>query len=309
MKNFKLYKTALLFLLIATIFISCEDVVEIELNDENIDLISVEAYLTSKANDNIWVKLVKSLPVTAAEQNPAIHNALIEISDNQNTPNTVFLVEDGNSGIYKLPENTAYNAVPGRTYRIKITTDDGVTIEGQDYLQKVEPLDSVKINLSARGDYNFLAVFINAQETPGPGHYYKWDIFINGNLMYQSEYLTFVSDELVEGNYVSDFEIFTDFYNTEDDTEQPKFNMGDTVYVEQLSISRSTYDFYFGMMNQAFSGSPFSVPPANLPGNLSTDNPKKVLGFFSARDVSEGNTIVIDSTNYMPLTPGITFQP
>ena len=93
-----------------------------------------------------------------------------------------------------------------------------------------EKLDDTQINLSARGDYEYLAVFINSQETPGEGNYYKWDIYINNELLYESEYLAFASDELVDGNYIYDFEILTDL---EDNEEDKVFHMGDTVRVEQ----------------------------------------------------------------------------
>jgi hypothetical protein len=165
----------------------------------------------------------------------------------------------------------------------------------------VETLDTVKMHLSARGNYEFMAIFINSQETPGPGHYYKWDIFKNRRLLYNSENLSFASDDLVDGNYIYDFEIFTDFTGPDEEEEDKAFQIGDTIVVEQLSISEQAYDFYIGMMNQAFSGGPFSVPPANLPSNLTSSDGRRILGLFSARDVSVGNTIVLDSSNYTPL--------
>ena len=294
-------------LLLAAVFTlllsSCEDVVQVDLNEENLDLIAVEAYLNTKSSDNVYVKLEKTLPVDQAAENPAISNAVVEISDDQAEPNTIILAEDGNTGVYRLPENTTYEAVTGRTYHLKITTPDGVVISASDYLQQVENLDTMKVNLSARGDYEFLAVFISSQETEGPGNYYKWDIYINNKLLYQSEDITFASDELVDGNYIQDFEIFTDFYADEDEEEDRVLYKGDTVYVEQLSISEATYDFYIGMSNQAFSGGPFSVPPANVPGNLSSSDGKRVLGIFSARDISQGNRVIIGDNNFTPLNP------
>ena len=226
--------------------------------------------------------------------------------DKEASPNKIVLDEIENSGIYRLPRNVIYEAVPGRTYQLNITTPDGVVITAEDYLQKGETLDSTKIHLSARGNYDFLAVFINSQETPGPGHYYKWDIFINGRLLNESQNMSFVNDELVDGNYVYDFEIYTDFGNPNDENDRNLF-LGDTVYVEQLTISRNAYEFYLGMVNQAFAGSPFSVPPANLVSNLSASDGKRVLGIFSARDVSVGNTIVIDSNNFTPLASSLMF--
>lgn len=302
MKKIYLYRAILLSLLTALIMVSCEDIVEVDLNDKDIDLFAVEAYLNTKPADNVYVKIEKTLQVDQAETNPAVSNAIVEISDDEAVPNTVILEEKGNTGVYKLPENTTYEAVPGRTYHLTITTTEGTVITASEYLQHVEKLDSTQINLSARGDYEYLAVFINSQETPGEGNYYKWDIYINNELLYKSEYLAFASDELVDGNYIYDFEILTDF---EDNEEDKIFHTGDTVRVEQLSISKATYDFYVGLMNQAFSGSPFSVPPANVPSNLISSDGKRVLGLFSTRDISVGESIVIDESNYKPLISSI----
>jgi hypothetical protein len=300
MKKLDFIKISILLLIFSAFLISCEDVIDVELNDENIDLFSVEAYINTKQNNSVFVKIEKTLPVTYAEQNPAVNNATVEISDTELSPNKVILVEDGNTGIYKLPLNSSFSAVTDRTYKLTITSPEGIVISGEDYLQKVEPLDTTKINLSARGDFEFLAIFVNSQETPGLGHYYKWNIYKNEDLLYKSEQMSFVSDELVDGNYVSDFEIFTDFV---EEDEEKVFLFGDTVYVEQLSISKYAYQFYTGMLNQAFTGSPFSVPPANVPGNFTSSDGKKVLGLFTTNDISVGNKIIIDSTNYTPLVP------
>lgn len=301
MKKINRYRIHLLTAFSLLILASCEDVVDVKLNNENIDLIAVEAYLNTKNTDNVYVKIEKTLPVDEAAVNPPINNAIVEISDNEASANSIILAEVGNSGVYRLPENTTYETVTGRTYHLNITTPDGLVITGSDYLQKVETLDTVKVNLSARGDYEFLAVFISSKETEGLGNYYKWNIYVNNKLLYKSEDMTFASDELVDGNYIQDFEIFTDFYADKDEDEDRVLYEGDTVYVEQLSISKAAYDFYTGMTNQAFTGGPFSVPPANIPGNLSSSNGKRVLGIFSARDISPGTPVIIRKNNFTPL--------
>ncbi len=282
-------------------FSSCEDVVQVTLDDSDLDLVSVEAYINTKASDNIYVKLERTLPVDQTEANPPVNGALVQLSDDLETPRVVTLKEYNSTGTYFLPQNTEYKAEPGRTYTLKITLPDGVEITASDYLREVEPLDSVKVNLSARGSYEFLAVFINAPNYPSAVQYYKWDIFVNGNMLYESQRMVIANDELVDGKYIYDFEIFTDF--AIDESDKIMF-AGDTVTVEQLSISRAAYDFYVGMINQAFTGSPFSVPPANVPGNLTSSNGKKVLGIFSARDVSKGNAVIISDDNFKPLASG-----
>lgn len=304
MTNLRFQKIFFYILILAVVMYSCEDVIEVDLNNDDLDLIAVEAYITTDITNNILVKLEKSLPIDNAEQNPPINNAIVEISDGELSSSTIQLEEFGQSGVYMLPENTYYMAVPGRTYNLKITTSDGIVITGEEYLRKGETLDTVRVQLSPLGDYEYLSVFINSQETPGKGDYYKWDIYINNRLLYGGDNLSFASDELVDGNYIYDLEIFTDWY---DDDEDKIMLMGDTVKVVQMSITRAAYDFYLGMQNQAFSGSPFSVPPANIANNLTSSDEKRVLGIFSARDVSHGNMVVIDSTNFTPMIPSVSY--
>ena len=302
MKTAQIIKGIIIILFAIVAFTSCEDVVDVKLDGEDIDLIAVEAYINTKAENNVYVKLERTLAVNQTTQNPVISNAVVQLSDNAATPNTVTLEEQGNTGIYLLPAETSYPGVTGRTYTLTITTPDGTVITGEEYLQKIETLDSVKVNLSDRGNYEYLGIYINSQETPGLGNYYKWDIYINGEFLNDGEDLAFASDELVDGNYIYDMLILLDW---EDEEEDKILHQGDTIVVEQLSISKAAYEFYWGLDDQAWAGGPFSVPPANVPSNLTSSDGKRILGLFSARDISVGNTVIIDDSNFTPLKSSI----
>nr|WP_319571370.1 DUF4249 domain-containing protein [uncultured Draconibacterium sp.] len=302
MKTAQIIKGIIIILFAIVAFTSCEDVVDVKLDGEDIDLIAVEAYINTKAENNVYVKLERTLAVNQTTQNPVISNAVVQLSDNAATPNTVTLEEQGNTGIYLLPAETSYPGVTGRTYTLTITTPDGTVITGEEYLQEIETLDSVKVNLSDRGNYEYLGIYINSQETPGLGNYYKWDIYINGEFLNDGEDLAFASDELVDGNYIYDMLILLDW---EDEEEDKILHQGDTIVVEQLSISKAAYEFYWGLDDQAWAGGPFSVPPANVPSNLTSSDGKRILGLFSARDISVGNTVIIDDSNFTPLKSSI----
>ena len=302
MKTAQIIKGIIIILFAIVAFTSCEDVVDVKLDGEDIDLIAVEAYINTKAENNVYVKLERTLAVNQTTQNPVISNAIVQLSDDAATPNTVTLEEQGNTGIYLLPAETSYPGVTGRTYTLTITTPDGTVITGEEYLQEIETLDSVKVNLSDRGNYEYLGIYINSQETPGLGNYYKWDIYINGEFLNDGEDLAFASDELVDGNYIYDMLILLDW---EDEEEDKILHQGDTIVVEQLSISKAAYEFYWGLDDQAWAGGPFSVPPANVPSNLTSSDGKRILGLFSARDISVGNTVIIDDSNFTPLKSSI----
>jgi hypothetical protein len=50
------------------------------------------------------------------------------------------------------------------------------------------------------------------------------------------------------------------------------------------------------MFNQGQTGGLFSVPPANIESNFTSSDGRKVLGVFTAHDVSNSNIVVIDET-------------
>ena len=122
MKTAQIIKGIIILLFAIVAFTACEDVVEVELNDEDIDLIAVEAYINTKAENNVYVKLERTLAVNQTAQNPVISNAVVQLSDNADSPNTVTLEEQGTTGIYMLPAGTNYPGVAGRTYTLTITT-------------------------------------------------------------------------------------------------------------------------------------------------------------------------------------------
>jgi hypothetical protein len=118
---------------------------------------------------------------------------------------------------------------------------------------------------------------------------------VNGTLLNDALTMSFASDELVDGNYVDDAEIFIDFHDPHAGVER-KLKYMDTVAVSQNSISLFAYNYYMQMQQQSQTGGLFSVPPANVQGNITSSDGKTVLGMFTAQDVSFSNTVIIDDS-------------
>jgi hypothetical protein len=279
--------------LFTTIFTSCEDVIEVKLSNEDLNLYGVEASITTK--DQPTVFLYRTLKVDQDMTYPGISGAEVVISDNATPSNQITLTESTErKGFYQVPENSYYLGVAGREYTLTIKTS-GNTLVAKDLLSKVEPIDSIQVVPSQRGEKRFLGIFTYGQETPGLGNFYKWDIYLNDSLIYNADRLAIASDEFVDGNYISKLEIFTDFHDP-NKPEDRKINLNDTITVKQTSISEFAYNFYFQMINQSSTGSLFSVPAANIKSNFTSSDGKPVLGIFTARDVSVSNKVVIDQT-------------
>jgi hypothetical protein len=286
-------KTIILLLSISVLLISCEDIIEVKLSDETVDLYAIEAKITSEDNPSVFV--YKSQRVDADDPYQGISGASVIISDNGQPKKTVTLKESQQKkGLYVPEAGTYYLGEPGKEYTLEININ-GVKIISTEMLARVEPIDSIQVRPSIRGDYMFLGILTYGNEPPELGNYYKWDIYINNKLLSQSDYLVVTGDELVNGNYISGFEIFTDFHDP-NKPEERKLNLGDTILVKQMSISKFDYSFYSQMFNQGQTGGLFSVPPANIESNFTSSDGRKVLGIFTAHDVSNSNVVVIDET-------------
>jgi hypothetical protein len=284
-------RTFAVFLISFVLFTSCEDVIDVKLNDENLNLLGVEAIITTQ--DEPTVFLYKTLKVNQDETYPGISGAVVTVSDNASPANSITLVEDQQKkGFYRVPENADYFGVAGREYTLTILSE-GITLTAKDKLTKVEPIDSIQIFPSLRGNKLFLGVFSYGKEPQGLGNFYKWDVYVNDTLIHEADRLAIASDEFVDGNYISKLEIYTDFHDT-NKPEERMLNLNDTITVKQTSISEFAYKFYLQMINQSSTGSLFSVPTANIKSNFTSTDGKPVLGLFVAKDVSVSNDVVID---------------
>ena len=281
----------LALLLFSLLFSSCEDVIEVNLSDENLNLIGVEASITTSSKPNVF--LYKTLKANKNEAYPGISGATVRISDNATPANSILLVEDPQKkGVYLTPANSNYLGVAGREYTLTIQTQ-GVTMTAKDKLAKVEKVDSIQVLPSSRGNNMFLGVFSYGWEPKGLGNFYKWDLYVNDTLVHDADRIAIASDEFVDGNYISKLEVYTDFHD-QDKPQDRLLNLNDVVYLKQTSISEFSYNFYFQMINQSSTGFLFSVPTANIKSNFTSSDGKPVLGIFSARDVSVSNKVVID---------------
>jgi hypothetical protein len=277
----------------AALMVSCEDVIDVNLNKKDLDLYAVWANITTI--DEPVVYLYKALPVTVDEPYSGVSGAVVTLSDNAVPSNSIILVESvSEKGLYLVPENQEYLGVAGREYSLTIQ-HAGVTLTGKDLLSKVAAIDSIQVHPSARGENRFLGVFTYGIETPGLGNNYKWEVYINNVSISEGDNLSIAEDEMVDGNYIYGLEILTDYYNP-DQPEDRKINENDTLFVKQKSISKFAYNYYSQIGSQGNAGFLFSVPPANVKGNITASDGKPVMGLFTANDVSFSDTLIIDSS-------------
>lgn len=283
--------TYILILVSVVFFAACEDVIEVDYGKNTEILYAVEAKITTERNP--YVYLYQSQRVDDDSPYNGVSNANVTVYETNTPSNSFTLIEHKDyRGLYGIPSEINFTGEIDKSYTVEIEVN-GIILSATEMLHRVEPIDSIQIKPSLRGDSIFLAVFTYGDEPEGIGDFYKWDIYINDSLLNEALNVVIASDELVDGNYINGFEIYTDFHDP-DEPENRMLNIGDTVQVKQTSLSEFTYDYYFQMLNQSQTGGLFSVPPANIQSNFTASDGSTVLGLFSAHDVSSSNRIIID---------------
>lgn len=275
------------------LLLSCEDVIEVKLNADDMNLYAVDAQITT--TEEPYVFLYRGLSVTKDSAYAGISGAVVKMTDNSTPAQSVTLVESPEQkGFYTVPDGVSFKGIAGREYVLQIE-HEGVTLQGRETLSAVAVIDSIQVFPSSRGEKRFLAVFTYGIETPGKGNFYKWEIWVNGVYLNDLQYMAFADDALVDGNYISGLEIMTDFHNTTK-PEERKLQLYDTVQVRQMSISPFVYSYFSQAMNQNSAGSLFSVPPANIKSNITASDAKPVLGLFRAHDIATSDAVIIDDS-------------
>jgi hypothetical protein len=285
-----IYPTLIFF---AGLMVSCQDVIDVKLNEQDIDLYAVQARITTIDQPEVYI--YKALPVNVDEPFAGVSNAIVTISDNATPSNSVELVESSTQkGLYVVAEDRKYPGIAGREYTLTIQ-HEGVILSAKDKLEKVSAIDSIQVYPSPRGENRFLGVYIFGVETPGIGNCYRWEVYVNNVSISEGGDMAIAEDAMVDGKYISGLEVFNDYHDTNVPSDR-RINENDTLYVKQSSLSNFAYNYYTQMLNQNGSGFIFGIPPANVKGNISASDGKPVLGLFSASDVSISKTIIVDST-------------
>jgi len=259
---------------------SCQDVIDLDLPSTDPQLV-VEGWLTDEPVEQ-QVRLSLSAPYFENAELPGLSGALVVLFDEQNPVDT-FLEADETAGLY----TSSFRLQAGGVYSIYILSPDGREYQSvPQLLEPVPPIDSIYAEFREESPFEDEGyyVFINTREPAGAGDHYRWRQYINGNFQNDPFDLNYASDEFVDGNPIIGFEVATQ-------AAQP----GDTVRIDQMTISREAFDFLVQVQNQtAFVGSLFDTPPAPIPGNIRNLNDPEddPLGFLGISGLTFAELVI-----------------
>lgn len=260
-------KAKLAILSLVILFASCEDVIEIDLNDMEPKLV-VDALIS--LDNQCVVKLSKTTDYFSEQSNPMVSDAVVILDDNAGTIVTLREIEPG---VYS---DESMLGKQKTTYTLKIIS------EGKEYnstatIPQLVSIDSLSYKYNDEElfyDFGYV-VKCHFPEPLEIENYYRIKTY-NLNDETKADDSEFIfDDDLFNGN------------NVEIAWEDEVFQLNDSVVVELYTLDLSTYDYYKTLFQISGSES-FMSTPANPVTNISNG----ALGYFGAYTISRA-TIVI----------------
>ena len=254
-----------------TLFLGCEDVIDVDLNEAQPRLVieaSINWFKNTPGNEQS-VKLSLSSPFFDDNVAPA-NDATVVITDENN--NTFTFTENNETGVYT---NNSFIPVIDRTYTLTINYNNEI-YTATETLKSVVSIDYIEQNND--GGFTGEDIELKAYYTdPANQENYYFFEFISDIPVVPT--LEVYDDEFTDGN-----QIFG--YYTEEDLEA-----GDVVTIRNYGISERFYEFMFILLQQSSDegGGPFETQPATVRGNcINETNPDNFpFGYFRLSEVDE----------------------
>ncbi|GAA4811868.1 DUF4249 domain-containing protein [Litoribaculum gwangyangense] len=260
-----------LVIILGLLMVSCEDVIDINLNNAQPRLVIDASMNWLKGTDgsNQTIKLTLTAPFFDKNIPPAT-GATVTVTDSNN--NTFNFIEEGISGIYK---NNSFIPEINGIYNLTINYNSEIYTASETLIPTV-PIEFVE--QKNEGGFTGDEIEIKAYYTDplDMDNFYLFEFLVNSKSIKQLEVY---DDEFTDGN-----QIFA-FYSDEN------LEAGDELIIRNLGISRRHYEFMNILLQQTDdqSGDPFQTQPATVRGNcINQTNPENYpFGYFRVSEVDE----------------------
>ncbi len=270
-------------LVFATILVSCEETVKLDLK-QTPSTVVIEGLVTNREGLQS-VKVTMTADFYSTVQTPRVTNAVVTVTDNEGNEYPFIHNPGGDSkqdGVY-VPEDEDFVGVIGRKYTLTVIAN-GKTYTASDDLAAVIPIDSLKYRLNedeAEDPKDFgkaHEVLIFAREPQDETNYYLFKFYRNDSLKYYNDTDIYFSNDEYLAEKIDGIE--TPIY----------YAPGDEARVEAYSISRAGYVFYYDLSSilNNDAGGMFGPVPAPPRTNLSNG----ALGFFQVSAVNDASITI-----------------
>jgi hypothetical protein len=266
----------------------CTRVVDLDVAEGTKRLV-VEARLESIKGDargRQHVRLSLTDGFATAGTPPPATGASVEVTDEPGARFT-FLEVPGTPGLY-----AAENLVPmiGAPYTLTIVYQ-GQRYQATERVVAVAPIDSLYFVYQEKtiGRKPGFRPAIDYADPVGVGNDYFWELAVNDSLRLSRDpgnrFRVISEDRFYDGGRITGYQPY----------DEEIVNTGDRVMMRQIGLSEAGFRYYAALFEQSNGGgSPFSVPPASVKGNVANLTTPSLypLGYFLASEVSERRAVV-----------------
>jgi len=255
-----LYKSLIISILALFVFTSCEDVIELDL-------------------DNVEPRIIieSTLDITSGAATAALTktNDFYDLSQPEGISGAVIILKNKNGDSYPLSEkgNGIYEAEnvsssPGQTFTLEVETE-GILYSATSKAPSFVVLDSIgqQVNSIPFGDNDFIQLFPEWNDPAGVENFYRLRPIVNDTLM--ADVYALINDDLTDGK-------------TQRVPLRAMFEEGDLVQMQLLSCDENYYRYFFDLSATIGDG-----PNGATPFNPTTNFDNDALGYFGVISVSE----------------------
>jgi hypothetical protein len=271
----------------------------------NDDYLVVEGYLDAAAGSST-IKLSRTIPLSGSDGAEPVTDAVVVIEDETNR-RYLFLEQD--YGIY-VADNIPVNS--DTRYRLRIV--DGSDEYNSEYVEVVQTpeIDSV----SWRIEDNKIRVYVSTHNEQQGTRYYLWRF--NETWEYNSGFRSYFEFENglikvrpspveiyncwktqpstlihIASTLAQQQDAISDYLLQEYDLNAKQFQTKYSIQVQQFSLTKEAYGFWSQVRdNTQSTGTLFDKQPSRVTGNISNENGKPAIGYFTVCNVQEARIFI-----------------
>lgn len=281
-----------LFVGLAFLLASCEDEIEVDLDEGKSQLV-VDGFITNDSSLQS-IRLTLSAPYFYNAPTPAVSDAQVRVIGPSNTTYNFNYDQDGNY-VYDPQSMGALDSI-GFNYKLEIDYNNGLYTAIQK-LQPVPTIDSMIQVFEEGTSFNEEGYFPEffARDFAGREDWYWVKAFKNGGRINEDPTNLILSkDAGFMGAEADGFNFIVPIRAAITNPDEP-FQVGDVSTVELLSMNQDAYKFLEQAIIEANNGGLFSTPPSNIKSNIKDaagNSQNEVLGVFSLSAISKSSLTI-----------------
>lgn len=263
-----------LILGLASLFIACEDVIDLNVNEAEPQLV-IEGVLIDQPPMAYFI-ISKSICPFEQVDIPMVSDAEVIITDNAGNVDTLLEYQPG---VYV---STDIDTAVGRSYTATVTAE-GITYTASSVMPEPIVIDSLTMEYQEGGGFGSdenegyrLHLYFTDRENIDD--FARIKLTQNDSLWEQF----YLYDGFYSDSNVVDYEYFDDV-----------FQLGDTIVIELYTMDETIYDYFRVLANVAIYEE--GTESGDIPGNPETNWDNDVLGYFGVFGVRQMTHIVTDS--------------